>query len=131
MLTQFDLSQTLGLILAVYMGAAAIGLLTDSEGYSEVVDDFLSNNALVYLGAIMAFTMGAVIVALHNLWDTPLQFIVSLVGWAAAIEGVLMLALRRPFFTLISAIPLNVTFMRVYGAIVLCLSAVLLFLIFG
>lgn len=129
MLAQFDLTQTLGLILAVYMTAAGIGLLTDSKGYSEVIDDFLNNNALVYIGAIVAFAMGATIIAIHNLWGSPLQFIVSLVGWAAAIEGVLMLAFRRPFFTLIGAIPLNETFLKGYGFAVLIFAAVLFYLV--
>ncbi len=129
MLDSFTLTQTLGLFLALYMAAAGIGLLTDAKSYADVMDEFRDKPGLTYIAAILAFTVGAVLVSIHNLWGTPLEIIVSLIGWAALVEGALMLALRRPFFTIVGAMPLNEGFMKGYGAFVLALAAVLAWLV--
>ena len=131
MFEAFTLTQSVAFLLALYMLSAGIGLLTDSETFAGVLDDFIDSPALTYLAAIMAFALGGTIVFLHNLWNTPLEIIVSLIGWAALIEGILMLGFRRPFFTLVGAIPLNEGFMKAYGIFVLLLGAALMWLIFS
>lgn len=131
MLATYTLTQTLALLLAIYMAAAGIGLLTDSKGFAGVMNEFKTSIGLTYIAAIVAFALGGTIVAIHNLWGAPLEIIVTVIGWAALIEGVLMLALRRPFFTLVGAMPLNEAFMKGYGVFVLIVAAALLWLIFG
>lgn len=128
MLATFTLTQTIALLLALYMAAAGIGLLTDSKGFAGVMEEFRTSIGLTYIAAIAAFALGSTIVAIHNLWGSPLEIIVTIIGWAALIEGVLMLALRRPFFTLVGAMPLNEGFMRGYGVFVLVVAAILLWL---
>ena len=128
MLESLSLTQNLAILVAIYMGAAGIGLLTDSKSFTGLMDEFQNNITLTYLGAILAFVIGATIITLHNVWDTPLQIIVSALGWAAFIEGVLMLALRRPFFTLVGAIPLNEAFLKLYGAFCLLVASALIIL---
>lgn len=131
MLATYTLTQTLALLLAIYMAAAGIGLLTDSKGFAGVMDEFKTSIGLTYIAAIVAFALGGTIVAIHNLWGAPLEIIVTVIGWAALIEGVLMLALRRLFFTLVGAMPLNEAFMKGYGIFVLIVAAALLWLTFG
>ena len=131
MLAMFTLTQTLAILLGLYMISAGIGLLTDSSGFAGMIDTIKTNPAMTYLAAIMAFAIGGTFVALHNLWTTPLEIIVSLIGWVALIEGVLMLAFRKPFFTLIGAIPLNAVVMRAYGLFVIALALALFFLVFA
>ncbi|MGB7336769.1 MAG: hypothetical protein WBD01_13360 [Salaquimonas sp.] len=130
MLATYTLTQTIALLLGLYLLAAGIGLLTDSKAFAGVLDEFKSSIGLTYIAAIAAFAIGAVLVAIHNLWATPLQIIVSLVGWAALFEGLLMLAFRRPFFTLVGAIPLNANVMKAYGVFVLVLGTVLIAMVF-
>lgn len=126
MLEMFSLTQTLAILLGIYMISAGIGLLTDSKGFVGIIDEFKANLTVTYLAAIMAFAIGGTFVALHNLWASPLEIIVSLIGWAALIEGVLMLAFRKPFFTLIGAIPLNAAVMKTYGIFVLVVGGILI-----
>ena len=128
MLENFTLTQTLAILLGIYMLSAGIGLLTDSKGFAGIMDAFLNNLAVTYIAAILAFSVGGTIIALHNLWSTPLEIIVSAIGWAALIEGVLMLAFRRPFFTLVGAMPMHESFMKAYGVFTLAIGSVLLIL---
>ncbi len=46
-----------------------------------------------YLGGLIAFAIGAAIVSLHNDFSGPLAIFITLIGWVALIEGVIMLAL--------------------------------------
>ena len=126
MLEMFNLTQTLAILLGIYMISAGIGLLTDSTGFAGMIDEFKTSMTLTYLTAIMAFAIGGTFVAIHNLWATPLEIIVTLIGWAALIEGMLMLAFRKPFFTLIGAIHLNAAVMKTYGIFVLVVGGVLI-----
>ena len=128
MLATFTLTQTIAIFLGLYMLSAGIGLLTDLKGYASVMDDFLEFIGLTYIAAVAAFFAGATLVAIHNIWSTPLEIIVSLVGWAALIEGVLMLAFRRPFFTIVGAMPLNEKFMKGYGVFTITVAAILFYL---
>lgn len=129
MLVSFTLTQTIALILALYMVSAGIGMLTDSKGFAGIMEEFKERIGLTYIAAIVAFFLGATIVALHNLWGSPLEIIVSLIGWAALVEGVLMLAFRRPFFTLVGAVTLHETFMKAYGLFAIVVAALLAWLV--
>jgi hypothetical protein len=103
----FSMTQTLATFLGLYMLAAGVGLLVNRQAYETVIAELRANAALGYMTAILAFVIGAVIVALHNLWTGPTAIIVSVIGWAALIEGVAMLAVRDRFLALVGAIPLN------------------------
>jgi hypothetical protein len=71
--------------------------------------------------------LGAVMVAVHNLWTDPLAIVVSLVGWGALIEGVLMLAIRRPFLNFVRVVPFTAATMVPCGIAAIVLGAVLLY----
>ena len=105
-------TQTLALLIGLYMLAGGVALLTDRENYSKIIDEFRSSAALTFIAGILVFMIGGVIVALHNVWTTPIRIVVSLIGWAALIEGVLLIAARRPFLAAISRIPMTAKAMR-------------------
>ena len=128
MLASFTLTQTFGIFLGLYMLAAGIGLLTDSKAFAGMIDEFRRNRTLTYLASILAFVIGATVITLHDIWGTPLEIIVSLIGWAALVEGLLMLAFAKPFFVVIGAIPFTETVIRIYALFVLALGVLLLLL---
>ncbi len=128
MLASLTLTQIFGIFLGLYMLAAGIGLLTDSKGFAGMIDEFKRNRTLTYLASILAFAIGATVITLHDIWGTPLEIIVSLIGWAALVEGFLMLAFARPFFAVIGAVPFTENVIRIYAIFVLALGALLLFL---
>ena len=130
MLETYSLTQTLALLFGLYMASAGIGLITDSKGFSGVMEEFKSSTGLTYIAAIAALALGGTDVAIHNIWGNPLEIIVTLFGWAALIEGALMLAFRRTFLTLVGAMPLNERFMKGYGVFVLLVALALFALVF-
>ena len=94
MFSTLTLTQILAALIGLYFVAAGIGLLRDRVSVATMFQALKTQPMLSYLGAIIAFTIGGAMVALHNDWSTWLSSFVSLVGWAALLEGVLMLAAR-------------------------------------
>ena len=94
--TAFPITLHLAVAIGVYMVAAGVGGLVAPERWRGLVDEFERSPLSTYLAGIAAFAIGAVMVISHNYWLDPLAVIVTLIGWAAAIEGVLFLALPGP-----------------------------------
>jgi len=127
MFSDASLTESLARILGLYMLAGGIGLLIDPKAYDGVMENFRANPALAYISAVVVFTIGAALVTLHNQWSSWPQIIVSLIGWAALVEGILMLAVRRSFFALVAKIPLGMGMLRGFGVLTLVLAALYLY----
>lgn len=122
------ITQTLGTIIGVYMLAGGIGLIREGEAYGHVLKEMRESISLSFIGGIMTFAIGGAIVALHNDWSNPLAIAVSLVGWAALIEGGLILALREVFLGLVEKISFTPMVARGFGILTFAFGAWLLYM---
>ena len=127
MIETLSTTQILAVFIGLYMVAAGIGFLTGRGSYATLIDELRDNTALGYVTGAFVFALGAAMVAVHNLWTGPLAIVVSLVGWGALIEGVLMLAIRRPFLSLVRVVPFTAATMVPCGIAAIVLGAVLLY----
>ena len=75
----------------------------------------LDNPLLAYLSGVITFVIGAALVGLHDRWNDFLSGFVSLIGWAALIEGVLLLALPRHFIGFFAKLKLSEGMLRYCG----------------
>ena len=69
--------------LAVLMGSALIivGITVFNKSYfNAVIADFANSKGLLWLTGLITFVMGAVIVALHNVWSADWRVLVTLLG---------------------------------------------------
>ncbi len=55
-------------ILGPYCIIIATGILFNLESYQKLIEDFCKHSALLYLGGILAFLFGFLIVLFHNVW---------------------------------------------------------------
>ncbi len=127
MIETLSTTQILAVFIGLYMVAAGIGLLTDRNGYATLIDDLRENAALGYVTGVFVFALGAAMVAVHNLWTGSLEIVVSLFGWGTLVEGVLLLAIRRPSLSLAKVIPFTPATMVPYGIAAIVFGAVLLY----
>ena len=127
MIETLSVTQILAVFIGLYMVAAGIGLLTDRNGYATLIDDLRENAALGYVTGVFVFALGAAMVAVHNLWTGSLAIVVSLFGWGTLVEGVLLLAIRRPSLSLAKIIPFTPATMVPYGIAAIVFGAVLLY----
>jgi hypothetical protein len=74
-------------ILGPYCLIMAGGALLNRGFYQKIVDDFLKNAALVYLGGVFALLFGLFIVAVHNIWDSNWPVVITLIGWLSILKG--------------------------------------------
>ena len=125
MIETLSITQILAVFLGLYMVAAGIGFLTGRGSYATLIDELRDNTALGYVTGAFVFALGAAMVAVHNLWTGPLAIVVSLAGWGALIEGVLMLAIRRTFLGLVKVVPLTPATLVPFGIAAIVLGAVL------
>ena len=100
-----ELPLTLDLLVAfgLYCLAAGVGGVLAPERWRGMLED-LERPAVSYIAGFAVFAIGVAIILAHNLWTDPLAILVSLLGWGAAIEGLiliatpaLLLAIARPF----------------------------------
>lgn len=123
MTTATVLTLHLSILLGIYMLAAGLGGLIDRTRWEDLLAELERSQGLLYLLAIIAFAAGAVIVSLHNLWTDPLAILVTLIGWAALAEAILLFvrpalwfALARPFLK----------HLRVFAIVTILIGALLL-----
>jgi uncharacterized membrane protein len=122
-----SMTEILARIIGLYMVSAGIGLVIDPKIYDGIIENMRDNPALAYVTAVLVFSIGAVLVTLHNQWTGWQAILVSLMGWGALVEGVLMLAVRRIFFAIVAKFPMTMTVYRVAGGFAVFLGAALLY----
>ena len=84
----FDWLQIFGLLYLV----AGLGMMLNPHPLKGALDE-LPHNKLATLGlSFISLAIGSVIVVTHQLWSTPEEIIITLVGWAALIKGFLYLS---------------------------------------
>jgi len=92
MVADATLTEILARILGLYMLAAGIGVALNSDNMAKMLEEMRQSAFAFYLGGVTAFALGAAIVSLHNDFSGPLAIFITLIGWAALAEGVIMLA---------------------------------------
>lgn len=127
MLANLSTTQMLAALLGLYFVSAGTGLLVERQNMSAMFNELSSQSMLGYLGGIIAFAIGAVIISIHNDWNGLLAGFVTFVGWMALLEGVLMLAFRKWFLGLFEGWPLSPGVVSVFGIGTVAAGAVLIY----
>ncbi len=115
MFSSLNLTDYLAFMFGLYLVVAGIGLLLDGDEYQSMLDEFYENPALGYIGAILVFALGVVVVRLHNDWSSFTASLVSFVGWAMLAEGFLLLAVRRQFLGFFAKLNLSSKVYNLFG----------------
>jgi hypothetical protein len=90
------LTLSLAKALGLYMIAAGLSGLTAPGRWQDIIDGLRSSPALTYAVGVLVLALGAAIVLAHDVWSDPLAVVVSLIGWAALIEGFVLIAFPEP-----------------------------------
>ena len=113
-------------LYGLYLLAGGVGLLLGGGRYMRAMEQFRDNAALTYLGGAAAFAVGGATVALHNIWAGAPSIAISLIGWAALIEGAVMLAFPGPLMAAASALVRSRAAIFIFSAITILLGVWLL-----
>ena len=111
----------------IYFLAAGLTGLLSKDRWAKVLDDLRASPALVYICGIFTFALGVALIHAHNIWLDPFAALISLFGWAAAAEGLILIVYPGPLLNLPTSI-VRPQAVLAYSLIVLVLGAVLLLL---
>lgn len=118
-------------ILGGYMLVAGIALLIDRTLITRLLARLQDDIAVIFTMGILALLIGLTVAVLHTRWDTPLAIIVTLVGWAAIVEGALIMWLQNRFMAFFAPWFTSPVVSVVWGAVAALLGVILLAGSFG
>jgi len=126
MFADATLTEILARIFGLYMLAAGIGLALNGDNMLKMIEEMRQSALAFYLGGLIAFAIGAAIVSLHNDFSGPLAIVVTLFGWVALAEGVIMLAFPKVMQAFAGKLVGLIGFAKALGVAVAAFGVVLL-----
>ena len=94
--TAIPLTLHILVLIGLYELAAGIAGLTGRIDWRAMTDEFMRSPSLSFVTGFMVFAIGGVMIMNHHHWTDLLAIIVSLVGWIALVEGILMMIAAKP-----------------------------------
>lgn len=88
-----ELTVLLSKIFGVYMIIAGIAVFFNRRHLMVGIVAMAKERFAQLVAGILAVLMGLILVNIHNVWSTAPAIVVSLIGWAALLKGVLYLFL--------------------------------------
>lgn len=82
--TTLFLSQLIGPVLMV-MG---LSMLIRKDAWQEFLQHISHNRALLLYNGVIEGSAGLALLLSHNLWNSPAEIIITLLGWMMLLEGV-------------------------------------------
>ena len=115
-------------IFSIVYITIGIGIFINPGFYKKMFEDFIENTAVMYLGGVMALTIGYLIVAFHNTWTKDLSVIITIVGCLAMIKGILILIRPKIIIALSKAMVQKESILKIEAIAVIILGLVFSFL---
>jgi len=122
MTTMIPLTLHLLVLIGLYDLAAGLAGLTGLIKWQELIDEFDRSPALTFVTGFIALIVGGALIMAHSHWTDVPAGIVSIVGWVAAAEGILIMTIPRPLFALSRRLVTNqrlISLFAVVGGIIL------------
>lgn len=108
------------LIALIYV-PVGISILSGQLDSKEMYKSMQNSTGLTLFIALFGLTFGLFIVHYHNVWVADWPVLVTLLGWVAIVECVLLLAFPKRFLSLGSKVTMNPS---LWGAIALLVGVV-------
>ncbi len=123
--TSTVLTLSLAKAFGAYMIAGGLSLFTGQDRWARVLDEFRDRPALTYIAGIVAYALGAAIIMAHNIWVDPLAGFISLFGWVAMLDGLIIIAAPALLLNLAQSM-MKPALMKIFAIAVIILGALLL-----
>jgi uncharacterized protein YjeT (DUF2065 family) len=120
-------AQIFQIISIVYI-TIGIGIFINPGFYKKLFEDFIENAAVLYLGGVMALTIGYLILTFHNTWTKDLSVIITIFGCLAMIKGILILIRPEIMIALSKAILQKESTLKIEAIVVIILGLAFAFL---
>ena len=95
-----DVSIFLAKLFGVTYAAVGLGILLNQKYFQKMYQDLMKSPGLMFYGGAVALVAGMVIVMFHNLWVQDWRVIITVLGWAAIVKGILLLVIPGAMTTM-------------------------------
>ena len=102
-----------------------LGFLFDRAHYNKVAKEVVSSAGLYFMSGVIAIVVGLAIVLYHNVWVSSWEVLITLVGWASLIKGVVRLLLPQWGMGVLKSWLKNENLMTFFAVLILVFGAVL------
>ena len=92
---KMELSILIAKIASVVYLSAVLGAVFNRDHYQRVLDDLFKNAALTYFMGFTTVVLGLLMVNYHNIWVKDWIVLITIIGWAALIKGILLIVAPR------------------------------------
>ncbi|MEM7748121.1 MAG: hypothetical protein AAF346_07700 [Pseudomonadota bacterium] len=89
MQTSIYLAKLIGPVVAI----AGLGFLLNRAAFIKFADDFISNTGFIMMSGFPALLAGLAVVNAHNVWVADWPVIITLLGWAAVVGGIMRITM--------------------------------------
>lgn len=87
-----DLSIFVARIASILYLSAAVAVFGSGITFDKMVKSFEDSPGLTMVSGLFSVIIGMLLVEYHNLWVQDWRVLVTIIGWAALIKGVLFIA---------------------------------------
>jgi len=116
-------STYLALLFGTYIVAVSIPMIWSQKRLVEMMEDFIDNPPLIFLTGVLVLIGGISVIYFHNIWTADWRSLITLFGWVAAIEGVLLIIIPAPLIRFAKSILTKSPLISVLGFAYLALGA--------
>jgi len=116
-------STYLALLFGTYIVAVSIPMIWSQKRLVEMMEDFIDNPPLIFLTGVLVLIGGISVIYFHNIWTADWRSLITLFGWIAAIEGVLLIIIPAPLIRFAKSILTKSPLISVLGFAYLALGA--------
>ena len=115
-------------ILSMMFCSISLGVFINPTSYKKILEDLSENESVAYLGGMIAFVIGFLLIALRSTITQDASMIITIFGWMSLIKGLLMIAVPKPILKIVKFFSKKKGFLLFGATITLFLGIVLIYI---
>ena len=92
-----ELSILVAKIVAIMYVSLGISVLSGQMDFKEMYKSFQNSSGLTLMSGIFIVVLGALLINEHNIWEANWTVVVTIIGWAMLIKGIIFLVAPKAF----------------------------------
>jgi hypothetical protein len=115
-------SSLIARLIGPLFATIGVGMLTNTETYRQIAQQYLSMPAIIYLSGIVVLLIGLAILNAHSTWTRDWRSTITFIGWFLTVMGVWRIIAPQLIPFAASAIVANRHFFVGLGIVMLTLG---------
>lgn len=119
-------STYLALLFGSYIFAVSLPMIWNQKRLVSLIHDFIDSPPLIFLTGVLALAGGISVICFHNIWTADWRSFITIFGWGAAIEGLMLIIIPSPLLRFAKSVLSKSGLVLILGFAYLMLGAYLI-----